>query len=76
MKTPRNAMSTSFHEGLMEFDRNPLCTAGLLGRWRPISGHFQRACLANSSDYWRGRRVETDSELDHHHPKSLMKYPG
>src|SRR6476469_2489611 len=43
---------------------------------RPISGHFQLACRANRPSYWHGRRVETDSELDRHHPKSLMKHPG
>jgi hypothetical protein len=28
---------------------------GLLGRWRPISGHLRHARLANSSNYWQRR---------------------
>jgi hypothetical protein len=32
MKTPRNATSALFRVGLMDFDPNPICSAGLLGR--------------------------------------------
>jgi hypothetical protein len=35
MKTPRNAMSALFREGLIEFDPGPLAAAGQLGRHHP-----------------------------------------
>jgi len=49
---------------------------GLLGRWRPISGHLRHARLANSSNYWQRAHTANGSELDRHHPESFMNYPG
>jgi len=42
-----------------------VCRVGLLGRWRPISGHLRHACLADrvfyrlrqSSRNWLGTRL-------------------
>jgi hypothetical protein len=63
--------------GLPEIKFALVFTAGLLGRWRPISGHFRHARLANRASYWL-RRVEEKLARNstRHHPESLMKYPG
>ena len=42
MKTPRNAMSALFREGLAKFDPNPLWSAGLLGCTYDKSFLYQR----------------------------------
>ena len=55
MKTPRNPTNELMHGRLREVELGTLCTIGLLGRWRPISGHFGHARLANSRSYWPRR---------------------
>ena len=55
MKTPRNSINALFHARMRQIELGTLCTVGLLGRWRPISGHFRHARLANSLGYWQRR---------------------
>jgi hypothetical protein len=55
MKTPQNSIDALFHGRLQEIGLGTLCTVGLLGRWRPISGHFCHARFANSHGYWLRR---------------------
>jgi hypothetical protein len=55
MKTPQNSIDAPSHERLLEIALGTLYTVGLLGRWRPISGQFGHARLANSHSYWPRR---------------------
>jgi hypothetical protein len=41
MKTPRKSIDALFDGRWQDIVLSTLCTAGLLGRWRPISGHFR-----------------------------------
>jgi len=55
MKTPPNT-TYAVMAGVYGL-RQPgtFCTAGLLGRWRPLCGHLRHARLANRHGYWLRR---------------------
>ena len=55
MKTPRCADNDWCDESIGKLLRSTECCVGLLGRWRPISGHLRHARLANSHGYWQRR---------------------
>jgi len=45
MKTPRNSIDALFRGRLQAIVLGTLCSAGLLGRWRPISGHHPESFM-------------------------------
>jgi len=55
MKTPRCVENDLRDESIGQLLRSTKCCVGLLGRWRPISGHLRHARLANSHGYWQRR---------------------
>jgi len=55
MKTPRCVTKYWCDELIGQLLRSTECCVGLLGRWRPISGHLQHARLANRHSYWQRR---------------------
>ena len=55
MKTPPCADNHWRAMSMGKFIPDTLCCVGLLGRWRPISGHLRHARLANSRNYWQRR---------------------
>ncbi len=55
MKTPRCVDNDWCYESIGQLLRSTECCVGLLGRWRPISGHLRHARLANSRSYWQRR---------------------
>jgi hypothetical protein len=65
MKTPLFVENDGHGVFLGRFLHGTVCRAGLLGRWRPISGHLRHACLADrviyrlrqSSRNWLGTRL-------------------
>jgi hypothetical protein len=65
MKTPPDIGDGCRVEPLCNWTLGTLSNAGLLGRWRPISGHLRHACLADrviyrlrqSSRNWLGTRL-------------------
>ena len=65
MKTPPYTVHRRLAVGMGELLRGTVCRVGLLGRWRPISGHLRHACLADrviyrlrqSSRNWLGTRL-------------------
>ena len=65
MKTPRCVDNDWCYESIGQLLHSTECCVGLLGRWRPISGHLRHACLADrviyrlrqSSRNWLGTRL-------------------
>ena len=63
MKTARALTNAAGAVSMRRFWLGRVCDVGLLGRWRPISGHIRHARLANSlgSDGRAANRSELDS---------------
>jgi hypothetical protein len=66
MKTPRNSIDALFHGRLQEIVLGTLRTAGLLGRWRPISGHLAASSKLGAKAIFSRHRFRHDRLANSH----------
>jgi len=55
MKTPPDMTHALMRKRCSRSEPGTLCTSGLLGRWRALSGHLRHARLANRLGLWLRR---------------------